>query len=145
MKRFLKQYVVPVALSALLTSALFFLVHGIPLWGVPDAADVVSVEITDTILSPKARVLATPRDVEMAVNMLGFLNYTLGAADTEAPFLRFVYHLKDGSALSLEVSDKTVYWRGRAHAVKDDGANTFASIAQGYFFFDLVAPGSAEN
>lgn len=72
MKRFLKQYVVPVALSALLTSALFFLAHGIPLWGAPDAADVVSVEITDTRLSRKARVLATPRDVEMTVNMLGF-------------------------------------------------------------------------
>lgn len=133
------------ALSALLTSALFFLAHGIPLWGVPDAADVVSVEITDTRLSRKARVLATLRDVEMAVNMLGFLNYTPGAADTEAPFLRLVYHLKEGSALSLEISDKTVYWRGRPHGRQGRWSQRVRKHRAGLFLLRPVAPAAQKT
>lgn len=144
MKRFLKQTALPVALSVLLTSILFFLAHGIPLWGVPDATDVVSVEITDARLSPQTRVLTAPGDVEMAVSMLGFLNYTPGAAETEAPILSIVYHLQDGRALSVAVGEKTVSWRDRAHAVRGDGGDTFVRIAEG-FFFDEGAPGSVEN
>lgn len=145
MKRFLKQTALPVTLSVLLTSALFFLTHGIPLWGVPDAQDVVSVEVTELRLSSEARVLTAPGDIEMAVNMLGFLNYTPGTPDAEAPILSIVYHLKDGRSLSAAVGEKTVSWRGRTHAVKDDGGGTFVRIAEGCFFFDLAAPGSVEN
>lgn len=144
MKKFLKQTALPVALSVLLTSILFFLARGIPLWGVPDAADVVSVEITDARLSRQTRVLTAPGDVEMAVNMLGFLNYTPGAPQAEAPILSIVYHLQDGRALSVAVGGKTVIWRSRAHAVRGDGGDTFVRIAEG-FFFDGGAPGSAGN
>lgn len=139
MKNFCKQYLLPVALSVVLTSLGFFFLHGIPLLGLPQAENVSYAEISDPGLSDKPKRVEASDKIEQAVNVANLLNFQLGAPAKEPPVITMTYHLKNGKVLVLSANKTTVYWKDRAYSIKGDNGSTFVNIVEGLFFYeDLV-------
>ncbi|MBC8530829.1 hypothetical protein [Gehongia tenuis] len=130
MKKFLVRYLLPALLSMLTAVVLDFAFFGVPLFGMPEPEDVAYVEITNGRLMAEPKRV-TGEDIELAVNLAGFLKFTLGEAEEE-PRIEMVYHLKDGGTVSLAGGERSVLWKGRTLALKEDGL--FVNLAEGIFF-----------
>jgi hypothetical protein len=133
-KKFLIRYLLPALLSVLTAVVLDFAFFGVPLFGMPEPEDVAYVEIIHERLAAEPRRV-TGEDIELAVNLAGFLKFTLGEAKQE-PRIEMIYHLKDGGTVSLAGGEQSVLWKGRTLALKED--NLFVNLAEGIFFLDAV-------
>lgn len=118
------------------TTVVFYFTRGVPLYGLPEAGDVASVEVRDTRLEGDRRVLTSQEDVERAVNVAHLLNYNLGAAPEDPPFLFLTYRLTDGRTLEVSASQSAVYWKGRRRALRE--GDLFVYVTEGLFFPDRV-------
>ena len=121
------------------TTVVFYFTRGVPLYGLPEAGDVASVEVRDTRLEGERRVLTSQEDVELAVNVAHLLNYNLGAAPEDPPFLTLTYRLKDGRTVEVAASATTVVWKGRRRALRE--GDLFVYVTEGLFYPDRVIEG----
>ena len=69
----LRTLLLPVLLAGALTAALFVVVNGAPLWGVPSPRQVASVTVAHTGEAPQT--YTDPEQIELAVKLLNTLNY----------------------------------------------------------------------
>lgn len=110
------------------------LIHGLPLIGFPKAADVAEVTIvwSDEEGSAVRRDVAGTEDVELAVNAAGLLRYRMSGEGQGSPEVSLICRLKDGDEVRVEASRTAVWWKGKAHVLKEE--DIFINIIQGVFF-----------
>lgn len=118
-----------VIVSCVLNGAIWIGFHGFPLTGVPDKADVQSVAI---LYGEEERTVTDSEDIELLVNACNLLSYRLWGKAEGEPAITVIYQLKDGGQAKLEASGSTVWWRGKAHAVREK--DSFVNILKGLFF-----------
>lgn len=140
MKPAVKKFLCTTAWSFLVclatTAVVFYCTRGVPLYGLPEAGEVASVEVRDTRLGGDSRVLTAQEDVERAVNVAHLLHYNLGAAPEDPPFLYLTYRLRDGRTVEVAASATTVVWKGRRRVLRE--GELFVYVTEGLFYPDRV-------
>ena len=109
--------------------------YGIPLSGIPEIDDISYVEISNNRLDVQARRFTDIEELKKAVYVTHFLSYKPGTPEMEEPIVEMIFHLKDGTSLSVSANEKTVYKNGKAYALKGDNGEVFIRISEGIFFF----------
>ena len=76
----------------------------------------------------------TTERVERALKLVGFLKYRLftQAEADDAPLLTMTLRLRDGTECIVSASRDTVWWRGKAHALRQ--RELFVNLTEGLFF-----------
>ena len=98
-------------------------------WGCPKAEDVQSVTLVS--LDSGSVTVTDTENVELLVKAANLLNYKLGAPDTTDPELTVTYTLKNGEVRVLSASRTTMWWKGRAHPLRQP--EVFCNIVDGLF------------
>mgnify|MGYP001247054477 FL=1 len=123
------QTLLTVVLSVLIASAVWIGQYGVPLLGLPKAEDVQSVTLVS--LDSGSVTVTDTENVELLVKAANLLNYKLGAPDTTDPELTVTYTLKNGEVRVLSASRTTMWWKGRAHPLRQP--EVFCNIVDGLF------------
>ena len=123
------QTLLTVVLSVLIASAVWIDRYGVPLLGLPKAEDVQSVTLVS--LDSGSVTVTDTENVELLVKAANLLNYKLGAPDTTDPELTVTYTLKNGEVRVLSASRTTMWWKGRAHPLRQP--EVFCNIVDGLF------------
>jgi len=130
----LRTLLLPVLLAGALTAALFVVVNGAPLWGVPSPRQVASVTVAHTGEAPQT--YTDPEQIELAVKLLNTLNYLPFTPPSESsvgvgPDVTITYTLRDGRELSAGANWITGWWNGEARHLKQP--DLFVNLTQGLF------------
>lgn len=112
--------------------------NGMYLLGVPKAEQVQKVTVSYPEVSETAKEVTDAEKIKSAVGLTNFLKYRLFATPevSDQPEFTITYTLENGETVSVEASEKTVWWHGKAHALKHEGA--FMKLAEGIFYFEEV-------
>jgi len=104
---------------------------GMYLIGVPDMGDVESVTVS---YRGEGKESTDGEDIEQAVKLTGFLRYSLfeEAGASGEPLITITYHLKSGKDVDVSANRETVWWQGKAHAIKQK--EMFVNLTEGIFF-----------
>lgn len=137
-RRFLQDALKSVLLTMVLSTVGWYFLHGVPLPGLPEAEAVQSVTLLRA--DGESRVVINAEDVDLLVKAANLLNYRFGTAKEEQPKLTVVYELKDGGSYVLQAGETTVWWKGKAHPLKQK--KIFYNVAEGLFFQDIDQTGT---
>ncbi len=85
---------IPILLSMLISIIGYFIMHGIPLSGIPEIDDISYVEISNNILDVQARRFTDIEELEKAVYVTHFLSYNPGTPEMEEPINGRAYKWK---------------------------------------------------
>lgn len=125
-----------VVLTCVVTTVLFVLANGVPIWGAPSPKDVESV----TVECGGANAVFTDQEkIELAVKLINQLNYQPFTPVSEAslavgPDVAVTYQLKDGRELTAAANWITGWWNGEARPLKKP--DMFVNLAKGIFCAD---------
>lgn len=127
----LLRFLLTAALSVALTVGVYVLVDGMYLLGLPQAEAVQSVQIAYTDAAPQT--YTAPEQLTRTLSLTNFLKYDLfGTADaSDAPLVTLAWTLTSGKTVSLSASRTTVWWQGKAHALKHP--DMFMNLTEGIF------------
>lgn len=131
-RRFLSDMLKSMLLTALLVTVGRYFLHGVPLIGLPKAEDVQSVTVIGE--NGEHRVITDAEDVDLLVTAANMLNYRFGTPEEQQAKLTVIYELTDGGNCVLQAGETTVWWKGKAHPLKQK--RIFYNVAEGLFFFD---------
>ncbi|MCD8342673.1 MAG: hypothetical protein LUC87_11115 [Clostridiales bacterium] len=138
MKKRWLQTVVGVLAGTLLGTALSMAFkigsEGMYLIGIPDAEEVQRVTIAYPAVTDERKALTDEEDIALAVSLSGFLKYELFSeadADSE-PLVTITYDTVNGETVTVSANRDTVWWRGKAHAIKEE--ETFINVTEALFF-----------
>lgn len=128
-------------LKIILVSMIFVLIvsvciDGLWLFGIPDAEDVQSVQVTNLRYSTEPKTFSDAENIQLAVQLSGFLKYKLFSdvqSDSE-PIVTITYHLSNGSSQSLSANEDTLWWKGKTRSLKQE--NIFLKLSEGIFFYE---------
>lgn len=137
MKKTFKQSILSCALTVVIVCAIFFATKGIPLFGAPKLEAITQVEITDMRLGGETRVFTDPEKIELARKLINFLNYRIGGDPEGEPVVTITYYVEDGDPVTVSANETTVWWHGKAQAVKEQ--EIFLTLTEGIFFYDLIS------
>ena len=129
--RILGHIVWEVAAASLLAVLMYLATQGMWLTHLPAEKDVQSVSLS---LNGETVEVSEPEQVERALKLVGFLKYRLftQAEADDAPLLTMTLRLRDGTECALSASGDTVWWRGKAHALRQ--RELFVNLTEGLFF-----------
>ena len=129
--RILGHIVWEVAAASLLAVVMYLATQGMWLTHLPAEKDVQSVSLS---LNGETVEVTEPEQVERALKLVGFLKYRLftQAEADDAPLLTMTLRLRDGTECALSASGDTVWWRGKAHALRQ--RELFVNLTEGLFF-----------
>lgn len=138
-KKLFLNWIVPVVISTAFIMLIDVGINGMYLIGVPDAENVNSVTIAWPEKSETGKEYSDLESIDLAISLTGFLKYSLFAqAEELVPSgIEITYSLQNGDTITVVGNENTVWWKGKAHALKQKGA--FVKLAEGIFFFDEVA------
>ncbi len=130
------RFAVTVLIVTVLLMGWSILTEGMYLIGGPRIEDVTKVTISYPEAAEEAKEFSDEEHIELAVKLTGFLRYSLfeDADSQDAPMMTITYLLKDGKSVSVSASRSTVWWQGKAHAIKDQ--EMFINLAEGVFFLN---------
>ena len=110
-----------VAVTALIIGVRI-LTDGMYLFGLPDLKEVQSVSILYPSVAEEAKEISSDEDIETALKLTG----------SAEPLITITYYLKDGTNKAISANDTTVWWNGKAYAIKDQ--EMFINLTEGIFF-----------
>lgn len=133
------RFLARVAVITMLSMAISVAVDGMYLLGIPSIKEVQKVTVSYPELTDEIKQATDFEQVELAVKLTGFLKYSIfEKADlTEEPMIAITYYLRNGESISVSANKKTVWWNGKAYAIKKKGQ--FIKLAEGIFFFNEVS------
>ena len=112
----------------------YFIMYGIPLSGIPEIDDISYVEISNNRLDVQARRFSDIEELEKAVYVTHLLSYKHGTPEMKEPIVEMIFHLKDGTSLSVSANETVCKMKG----VCSKGDNeVFIRISERIFFFDF--------
>lgn len=134
MKRALIRFSVRVLITVLLVVVFSIFMRGMVLTGIPKIDEVQKVTISYPELTDEVVEVTEEEQIELAVKLTGFLNYSLfEKADTEeTPMVTIVYVLDHGESVSISANRNTVWWKGKAYAIKEK--DSFIDLTKEVFF-----------
>ena len=135
-KRTIRSFLSTFVVCFITTGLVFYFARGVPLYGMPDIEDIEFVEIRDVRLSSEIRRLTSPEDISNARNAANLLNYWLGTAPQEEPFISITYCLKNGETVNVSANENVVLWRGKTRKIRY--GDTFVNVVEVLFFTDTV-------
>lgn len=108
---------------------------GMYLMGTPSIENVKKVTISYPKTSDEIKAITDSEHIELAVKLTGFLRYSLfeKADITNEPLITITYYLNNGESLSVSANEKTVWWQGSTHAIKEKGV--FIKLTEGIFYY----------
>lgn len=129
--RILGHIVWEIAAASLLAVLMYLATQGMWLTHLPAEKDVQSVSLS---LNGETVEVTEPERVERALKLVGFLKYRLftQAEADDAPLLTMTLRLRDGAECIVSASRDTVWWRGKAHALRQ--RELFVNLTEGLFF-----------
>lgn len=141
MKKNLKRVakgILPILLTAVFIISIYVSVKGMFLVGIPDISDVQKVSISYPDVSSETKEITDAEHIELAVKLANFLNYSVFEryAGDDEPVITITYFLTDGREVSVSASRNTVWWKGKAHVLKDK--DMFINLTEGIFFLEDV-------
>ena len=109
------------------------LINGMFLLGIPSAEDVAKITVAYTDNANSIREYTMEDKIETSVKLANFLRYDLFAQadDPGEPLITLVYVLQDGSQHVVSANHSTVWWQGRAHALKSP--SMFVNLTEGIY------------
>lgn len=130
------RFVITVLFTTALLMGFEILTKGMYLIGVPRMEDVCQVTISYPEAAEEAKEFSDEEHIELAVKLTGFLRYSLfeEADGQDSPMMTVTYLLENGESISVSASRSTVWWQGKAHAIKDQ--EMFIKLAEGIFFLE---------
>ncbi|MCD7738212.1 MAG: hypothetical protein LUH58_04120 [Lachnospiraceae bacterium] len=139
--RFIKKavrFLITVFISTLLIMGISVFAEGMYLIGVPDIDNVQKITISYSEITSEIKEFSDEEQIELAVKLTGFLKYSLTekADDKASPMITITYFLDDGQSLSVSANRDTVWWKGKAHAIKNK--EMFINLAEGIFFLEEI-------
>lgn len=138
MKKRWLQTVVGILVGTLLGTALVMAYRigseGMYLIGIPAAEEVQRVTIAYPAATEEEKVLTDTEDIELAVQLSGFLKYELfSEADADGePLITITYDMESGETVTVSANRDTVWWKGEAHTIKEE--DTFLNVTEALFF-----------
>lgn len=109
---------------AILVAFISIVKDGMWLFGVPSAGDVSKVTVSCPSVTDGVRAYTDPETIDLAVELTGFLKYSLletPKGDRDGA-VEITYTLRSGETVTVAADETTVWWKGRARAVRDPGA-----------------------
>lgn len=119
-----------VLISCAINACVWIGFHGIPLMGLPRKEAVKSVTLLYN--GTDERTVTDKEKVELLVKSANLLNYQLRGETKGSPVITITYHLENGKSVSIEANETTMWWKGKAHALKE--TEVFVNVIQGLFF-----------
>ena len=125
-----------IALVTLLTVSIQLFTQGMWLWGLPSLDEVQSVSLSYPSVTDTVKEVSEPEDMELALKLTGFLKYDqFEKADTnDEPLISITYHRTDGTEQTVSANRTTVWWQGKAYALKEK--DMFVNLTEGLFFLE---------
>ena len=125
-----------IALVTLLTVSIQLFTQGMWLWGLPSLDEVQSVSLSYPSVTDTVKEVSEPEDMELALKLTCFLKYDLfEKADTnDEPLISITYHRTDGTEQTVSANRTTVWWQGKAYALKEK--DMFVNLTEGLFFLE---------
>ena len=112
---------------------------GIRLPDAPDAENITKIVVEHTDYPGDTRKYVDTTSINMAEALLGTLRYAPVRTPTDGePVVKLTYVLDDGSEVTVEANDKTVWWNGKSYAIRKEGE--FVKYCATYFFEDPLDP-----
>lgn len=113
---------------------LYISIYGMGFLDLPDAENIQSVSISYPEKTDKIIELTSPEDIETTLKITKALQYRIfkKPADNEQPLISISYHLKNGDTKIISANATTVWWKGRAHVIKEK--DLFINATKGLFF-----------
>ena len=100
----------------------YLLSHSIRLPDTPDADNITKIIVEHTDYPGDRRKYVDTASINMAQALLGALRYEPLKKPAEGtPVVRLTYVLDDGSEITVEANDQTVWWKGKAHVIYEPG------------------------
>ena len=119
-----------ILISCIVNASVWIGFHGIPLTGLPRKEAVESITLLYN--GTEERTVTDKEKVELLVKSANLLNYQLGGETKGSPVITITYFLKNGKSVSIEANATTVWWKGKAYALKE--TEVFVNVIQGLFF-----------
>ncbi len=128
--------VLKVLLTAIIIVSVFIFTDGMYLLGIPDASQVEQVTVSYPEVSNEVKVFTEDEDIEQTIKLTNFLKYSVFEkyAGDDKPMITITYHLTNGGEISVSASRETVWWKGKAHILKDK--DMFINLTEGIFFLE---------
>lgn len=129
------KFIAQVAVATGIVMLIKILWDGMYLLGVPPVESVERVTVAYPSVTDEVKEV-TGEKMETAVKLTGFLRYDLfqGAKENDEPLITMTYYTKDGKEVTVAANRKTVWWNGKAHALKTE--DMFVNLAEGLYFLD---------
>lgn len=119
-----------IVITCVLNTVIFIALHGVPLIGLPKAEEVKRISITHETFGE--REITDEKDIGLLVNAANLLNYRFSGEPEGEPIITIVYHLDNGKDVTLKANQKTMWWHGKSHPIKE--TKSFINITEGLFF-----------
>ena len=114
---------------------------GMRLPDAPDAEDITKIIVEHTDYPGDTRKYVDTTSINMAEALLGTLRYEAVRTPTDGePVVKLTYVLDDGSEVTVEANDKTVWWKGKTYAIYNTKTGKFVKYCATYFFEDPLDP-----
>ena len=128
------RFLLEVVLVMLLVTGVKIALDGCWLIFLPIDDKVQSVTIEYPSLAHNAKEITNSSEIKQCVNLLNMLKYDVfqKSEDETAALVTYTYHMKDGTDLVVAANNKTVFYKGKQHVLKEE--KLFISLTEGLFF-----------
>lgn len=142
MKKYIKgilKFLLQILLSTAVILCIDIGISGMYLIGIPQIENVEKVTISYPAVTDEVKELSDGEQIGLAVKLSGFLKYAPFRQPglNEEPWITITYYTADGKTIPVCANRTTVWWKGKAHVLKDD--ETFINLTEGIFFLEDLA------
>lgn len=132
------QFLITVFLTTILIMGVRVSMNGMYLIGIPEIETLQKVSISYPAITSEPKEFSDAQQIELAVKLTGFLKYSLWdkADDNEEPLMTITYFLDNGKTLSVSASREIVWWKGKAHPLKEE--EIFIRLTESLFFSEDI-------
>lgn len=117
----------------ILSAGAIMLFYGIPLMGLPNKEELVSVEIADAA-SGMTVTVTDAKGLERALGAAKTLSFWPGAAPEGQARYKLKFRLENGEEQSLSANETTGWHRGKRYKLYSENGQLFCNIIENFFF-----------
>ena len=135
-------FLLQVACTTLLMLGIHILMNGMFLLGIPKSDTVQKVVLSYPEKTSVSKEFTDRESIEHAVGLTNFLHYVpFAQADiSEEPVVTITYYTDDSDPVSISANRNTVWWKGKAYKLKQEGF--FINLTEGIFYLEESVTGS---
>ncbi len=126
------------AFLAIVSMAVYLVINGMPVIGVPGKNSIVQAEVILNKQGLQSVVIEDEERIEYARNIVSYLGTKLGSdntLDAGEPDVTIKYTTKSGKVVEISANEKYLFFNGKVKQLKRE--SMFVFIAEGIFFPEL--------